>query len=319
MPDDTQPEKRDRAAEPMVIIAGYVLVDEGQRAMPTSRRTAGPRWIRLGAPRIEDFGGRPDLEVVDAARVDGVGRDRQVDHAQVSLLDRTAAVSRVERSRSRGSRTLRLASSARSPADANRSLDARQALSLSRESEPLDAELQTPPLGSMRKCPCARRDCCVGRHAAVRAGTDLPPAFGESECVLPVRARVFARVFGGSGGEGCGLVECRSSRGNWWGLWRVNTSCQSELIVRRSSSDEAGWTSASHTGVRRLVVTLDNLSRPHSTPATRLERSARTALAPLLPMPASPVQNPCKSGFLVMERAGFEPAASDLQSRRSPS
>jgi quinol monooxygenase YgiN len=31
MPDDTQREKRNREAGPMVIIAGYVLVDEGQR------------------------------------------------------------------------------------------------------------------------------------------------------------------------------------------------------------------------------------------------------------------------------------------------
>ena len=31
MPDDTQREKRNREAAPMVIIAGYTLVDEGQR------------------------------------------------------------------------------------------------------------------------------------------------------------------------------------------------------------------------------------------------------------------------------------------------
>jgi hypothetical protein len=33
------------------------------------------------APRIEGFGGRPDLEIVDAASIDGVGGDRQVDAA----------------------------------------------------------------------------------------------------------------------------------------------------------------------------------------------------------------------------------------------
>ena len=48
---------------------------------------------------------------------------------------------------------------------------------------------------------------------------------------------------------------------NWWRSGRVNTSCRSELIVRRSSSDEARWTSTTHSGVW-LVVTPDNISWP---------------------------------------------------------
>ena len=39
MPDDTQREKRNREAGPMVIIAGYVLVDEGQRDAYVEART----------------------------------------------------------------------------------------------------------------------------------------------------------------------------------------------------------------------------------------------------------------------------------------
>jgi hypothetical protein len=86
--------------------------------------------------------------------------------------------------------------------------------------------------------------------------------FGKSGRVLPIRAQVFAQVLEGARQRGVWLwagvsVLARS----WWRSWRVNTSCRLELIVRRSSSDEARWASATHSGVW-LVVMPDNISWP---------------------------------------------------------
>jgi hypothetical protein len=74
--------------------------------------------------------------------------------------------------------------------------------------------------------------------------------------------RTYSRTYWeGSGGEGVWSGRVSVLARSWWRSWRANTSCRSELIVRRSSSDEARWTSATHTGVW-LVVTPDNLSWP---------------------------------------------------------
>src|SRR5919108_4898624 len=63
---------------------------------------------------------------------------------------------------------------------------------------------------------------------------------------------------------------------------------------------------------RRHLTPLD-LARLH---LTRINRSARTTLAPLLSSSTPRNRKSLQSGFLEMERAGLEPATSGLQNLR---
>src|SRR5919198_6028751 len=106
----------------------------------------------------------------------------------------------------------------------------------------------------------APRSFCFGPNAsASRVGGPMPALddtrssapvltfhllFGTSGRVLPIRAHVFAHVSGGVGRRGVWSRRVWISATRWWRSWRINTSCLSELIVRRSSSDEARWASA---------------------------------------------------------------------------